>query len=142
MKKKSATLEKAIDSEVKTTVNNTNQSHNSTVKSKKKVIKSSKPKNLGTITENILVEISPDKYFILKDGRKIKSIKELALILETLDDESFYHHVTTDRNDFATWINDVFDDEELSSEIKNITRRSDIIIRIYKKMLERLESKN
>ncbi len=69
------------------------------------------------IRKHALKEAPTDKHFIVADGNKIKSVAELACALETMSEEVFKHHVNEARNDFASWINDVFDEKNLAAKI-------------------------
>src|SRR3989338_1924850 len=62
-------------------------------------------------------EIPPEQYFVLADGRALRSVRELAEILEQLEDHIFHHHVNEIKNDFATWVKDVFKDIELAEQL-------------------------
>ena len=85
--------------------------------------------------------IPSEKSFVLKDGTKIKGLRELASILPKLDENTFTHHVNEEKNDFANWIEEVFKNATLADKIKDITSPTIIaaIIKIYlsKKELER-----
>lgn len=61
--------------------------------------------------------------FVLKDGRKLKTMYELIDELETMPDETFREHVNEWKNDFATWIKDVFQAPNLADEIRHIQNR-------------------
>ncbi|MBW2972582.1 hypothetical protein KY359_06100 [Candidatus Woesearchaeota archaeon] len=63
------------------------------------------------------IELTPDKYFVLRSGTPIRSIEELAMMLDTISDEDFGHHVTESKNDFSTWINDVFGKKDLAESL-------------------------
>jgi hypothetical protein len=58
------------------------------------------------------------KEFLLYGEQKLKSIRELKNALITMDNEVYYHHVTPERNDFATWIRDVFNEYELAHKVR------------------------
>ena len=61
--------------------------------------------------------INKDQYFYLKNGNMIKDIEELAKVMDQLEDEIFYHHVSDERNDFANWIHHVFEEAELAKQL-------------------------
>lgn len=84
------------------------------------------------------IEATPDKWFALCDGRKVTDYYALAELLETLNDDSFNYHVTPDRNDFSTWIADVFNDEDLASSIRDTRNKFEMRARIYKHLFEKL----
>ena len=81
-----------------------------------------------------------EKVFYLKDGRKLKSLVELTEALESMSEDVFRHHVNEARNDFSNWIKDVFKDEELAKDIKDIRDRTDAEIRLLKHFVKKLSS--
>ncbi|GIU70372.1 MAG: hypothetical protein KatS3mg002_1608 [Candidatus Woesearchaeota archaeon] len=107
---------------------------------RKKTEKKEEKKKNSSKTKTIFIEILPDKYFILCDGRTIKDYRELAAILETISDDVFYYHVSSERNDFANWIRDVFGEEELADKIRNSKSRHEMIAILYKHLFEKLSS--
>lgn len=87
----------------------------------------------------LYVEVTPDKYFVLCDGRKVKSCKELADILQVINDDMFKYHVTDTKNDFSNWINDVFGEPDLAKKMKTIKNRLETSIELYRAMFDRLD---
>ena len=87
----------------------------------------------------LYVEVSPDKYFVLCDGRKIKSGKELADILQLISDDMFKYHVTDTKNDFYNWINDVFGEPDLAKKLRTIRNRMEMSIELYRNMFDKLD---
>ena len=86
----------------------------------------------------LYLEITPDKYFALCDGRQIKDYKELAEILETINDDVFNFHVNEQKNDFASWINDVFDERELAEKIRDMRNKFEIRAKLYEHLFNKL----
>ncbi len=68
-----------------------------------------------------------ENWFILKDGQAARNIPELAFHLRKMDTNQFYAHVTLGRNDFATWIRDVFHDDELASSLEQEHDKNKIV---------------
>ncbi|MFT4303011.1 MAG: hypothetical protein ACMXYG_00450 [Candidatus Woesearchaeota archaeon] len=67
------------------------------------------------------------KEFYFYNGHKICSLFELADYLSNADD-SFYHmHVSGNRNDFATWVSDVFSLKRLSGLIYLTKSREELV---------------
>ncbi len=62
-------------------------------------------------------EITPDQYFLLRNGQPLKSIAELCDALTFIDDITFEHHVNEYRNDFANWIRDVIKNPTLADKV-------------------------
>lgn len=69
--------------------------------------------------------IRQEQYFFLKDGTIIKSIEQLAKIMDEMHDDTFYHHVNDERHDFANWINDVFEEVELANQLMEAERHKE-----------------
>jgi|GEM_PF-4017878 len=84
----------------------------------------------STVKPGFVVESS--KYFYLHDGRTLKSIHEFVEALKTMDDYTFSHHVTVDRNDFANWISGVFGEIALASQVRSINDRTNLLIFMLK----------
>ncbi len=79
-------------------------------------------------------EVPHHNHFIVKGGSRIRSLKELASVLEAMDDDTFKHHVNSERNDFYNWLVEVIGDACLADLIKGITSREDMI-RVIKEAL-------
>jgi hypothetical protein len=85
---------------------------------------------------------APQEYcFILCNGKPVKNVQELADALGELGEDVFKHHVTPDKNDFATWINDVFKDEELAKELADTKDQQHTRIVMYKHLVNKLKDK-
>lgn len=89
--------------------------------------------------KSIFIELSPEKYFVLCNGSTIKDYKELAALLEIIGDDVFYYHVTSERNDFANWVRDVFEEEELAESIRHSKSRHEMMAILYKHLFHKLE---
>ena len=89
------------------------------------------------ITSNKPVNAKPENYFILVTGVPLKNLKELGNSLETMNDWVFNHHVNDSRNDFATWVNAVLKEEELSEELQSIRNSREMEMRIFKHLVNR-----
>lgn len=99
---------------------------------KKKVKRSSAPKKTKA---KIFSDAPGEHYFVLCNGQTIKSIKELADTLESVEDSVFFHHVNAERNDFATWVKDIFSEEALANELSGVADKGNTRIIIYRYLL-------
>ncbi|MEK6964052.1 MAG: hypothetical protein AABX70_06480 [Nanoarchaeota archaeon] len=72
-------------------------------------------------------EAAPDKQFILKNGERIASLKDLVEKLDSMSEEVFKEHVTENKNDFANWIKEVLKQEKLSEEIRTKKAKEDLL---------------
>ena len=71
---------------------------------------------------------APEKYhFVLKDGRRLRSLYELVDELETMSDDTFRHYANEFKNDFANWIEFVIGERALADEVRRLRARQDII---------------
>ncbi|MBD3209212.1 hypothetical protein GF367_02225 [Candidatus Woesearchaeota archaeon] len=68
-----------------------------------------------------------DFHFVTKSGARIKSVPELVQFLETMSDEEFNHHVTQDKNDFASWISQALRNQPLADYIAPLKKKQDVI---------------
>lgn len=73
---------------------------------------------MALVNSNILQDAPIDKYFWCKDGKVIRNLREAAKLIRGMDDEIFHHHVSNEKNDFATWIADVFQDQKLADKVR------------------------
>jgi len=76
-----------------------------------------------TITTHVLGETPETHQFVLSNGKKINSLFQLADELEQMGDDVFGHHVSAERNDFATWVNDVFNEKFLAEDMRKVWNR-------------------
>ena len=91
------------------------------------------------ITENTIKRDAPEtSYFVLCNGKPVKNIKELADVMEELEDQIFNYHVTTEKNDFATWIKDIFKDVELAEKLAGVKDKKHMQLVLYKHITNKL----
>lgn len=89
-----------------------------------------------TVTKKILGEAPEQHHFILKGGRHLKSIQELAGALEVMNDDVFSYHVNDMKNDFATWINDIFNENALANELRKTKNRIETRIKLLQRLVD------
>ena len=89
-------------------------------------------------TDTILMDVVPKHEFNIHMGPSIKNLQELADALEIMDEDTFKHHVTKDRNDFSNWVNNVICDTELSQDLLNVKTREDAL-KITKQRVKQLK---
>lgn len=75
-----------------------------------------------------ITSITAEQYFHAIDGQSLRSIEELLVFLRTCNDQSFMHHVTATRNDFANWVRDVFHQTQLADQLASTLDRNKIIV--------------
>lgn len=65
----------------------------------------------------MLKQVKPEHFFYCADGSVLRSIQELENKLRTIGSEAYAHHANESKNDFHNWIRDVFQEQELASQI-------------------------
>ena len=71
----------------------------------------------------VLSDTSSDRCFFCHDGCLSRNLQQLAECLDQMSDDSYNHHVTPVKNDFSTWIRDVFGDDKLANDLARCTNR-------------------
>lgn len=88
----------------------------------------------------VYLEDVPEQYaFYVNNGRKLVNLRELAKALDEMDDTTFHHHVTQDRNDFHNWVRDIVLDLELANRLLAAKTRQEAA-RIVKERIKEIES--
>jgi circadian clock protein KaiC len=77
--------------------------------------------------EEVLRDISSDKYFYLHNGTVIKNVEELINNLKNMDNETFKYHVNDIKNDFSSWIKSLHGKKELAERIAKVKDKEEII---------------
>ncbi len=81
--------------------------------------------------------VNPEHYFSLCTGVLIKNIKELAFALEYISDEEYDHHVNHSKNDFSSWVRDVFGKKELAEKLLKTRDKKDMQIALFKDIMKK-----
>src|SRR3989344_780418 len=90
------------------------------------------------IKKKILGEAPEEHHFVVADGKKLKNVLELADALETMSEEIFRHHANEFKNDFSSWVRDVFYDHSLAEDIGRAKNRLETQIAILRRMVKEL----
>jgi hypothetical protein len=72
-------------------------------------------------------KVPHDKAFHLSNGKVLTCLNDLVHELEFMDDSVFHHHVTSRRNDFASWADHVLNNGKLAALMKPITNKDDLV---------------
>ena len=93
---------------------------------------------------SIQKEADPEFAFIFHNGTSVQTISELLSVLKQTDDSVFYAHVRQDANDFANWIQYVFKQKALASQLlktkdkqQTITLLENAIKPVQKKIVQK-----
>ena len=71
-------------------------------------------------------QVTQPPTFHLCDGRVIAGPTSLAFVAEDMTDDVFSHHVTKEKNDFATWIEQGLNDTELAARVRTATNPQEL----------------
>ncbi len=85
---------------------------------------------------NYLRDAAPEQCFWVNNGPILKGIEELANTLPDMANETYRHHVNSEKNDFSKWISEVIGDTKLSNELISSRSRESAL----KKIRNRLNS--
>lgn len=118
----------------KSTTKGVKKSAQSTKKSTKK---SSTKKKTVIRKKRVVGKVDPDKYFVLYNGVRLENYLVLAQVMDELDEETFRHHVNPEKNDFATWVQDAFDEPELAARLRGVMSPLEVRLTIYKYLVEK-----
>jgi hypothetical protein len=83
--------------------------------------------------------IGEDKWFYFAGGKVAKSIEELMLRLKEINSEEFVFHVNGAKNDFANWIEGVFQITDLADEVRHVMEKKETVL-LLKRYLHRQNS--
>ncbi|MFA6073372.1 MAG: hypothetical protein WC758_04630 [Candidatus Woesearchaeota archaeon] len=74
------------------------------------------------------LRVNEDQAFILSDGTKLYSLQNLMNELPRMNDEIFSFHVNLEKNDFASWIRNVFKLEELATKLILVKTKEELLL--------------
>lgn len=86
----------------------------------------------------LLKDVKEEVFFSVIDGSTVKNVMGLADALDMMSDDSYYYHVTNDKNDFSNWVRDVIKEETLADEIAKIHNRLQTEVAILRYFLKKL----
>lgn len=72
-------------------------------------------------------QVPENKCFIMKNGLKLRTLRELSNALKHIDSETYNFHCNENKNDFANWIRDVIGEQELAHKIRSAKTKQEII---------------
>ncbi len=78
-------------------------------------------------TDNI-IKTPPTQYFYVKNGDIIRGITEMKIVLEKMDDFTFYYHANDNKNDFAEWIEAIYHNKNLADLIASAKTKEQLIM--------------
>lgn len=73
---------------------------------------------LSSIEDKRNFRVAEDKSFTLVNGDKLFTLDELSEAINLIEPEVFHSHVNEHKNDFASWVEGVFEEPELASRLR------------------------
>ena len=86
----------------------------------------------GSASNTSSIISDESRFFYCEDGKILRSLQDLALALESMDDQVFASHVNDYKNDFADWIEGVLQDKLLAQKIRPIKNRHELVFFLKK----------
>ncbi|MEM3154507.1 MAG: hypothetical protein QW165_02995 [Candidatus Woesearchaeota archaeon] len=84
----------------------------------------------------MLENVKTEHEFVLFGGKRIKNIVELCKEIKQMPEETFRHHVTEQKNDFANWIEACTKEERLGQLIRTTKNRERMAAIIERRIKE------
>lgn len=78
-----------------------------------------------TIKPKFMEDVHPNSRFYTWDGSVLNNISDLYDHLLNMDNLTYSHHVTKNKNDFHNWIKDVIKDQQLADNILQSSSREE-----------------
>lgn len=85
---------------------------------------------------------NPEHYFYSKSGQVLKDIEDLFKCIKNISNEDFSHHVNSEKNDFANWVNDILLDKNFASALRKASSKDKMIEVVRNKYKTYMKSKN
>ena len=79
-----------------------------------------------TKKQSRVIEAPEESYFWVFNGPILRSINDLQDALTDMTKDQFEFHIKRNGNDFARWIKDVFNEEELSKQVAKLKSKRGI----------------
>jgi hypothetical protein len=97
-----------------------------------------------TIKKKVTGKAPEEYHFVLKDGKRLGTVLELIDALEIMPEDMYKHHVKDTKNDFSTWLRDVFDEKHLAEDLRYVHHRFEaqriLMKHIMRKMLQEVKT--
>lgn len=74
-----------------------------------------------------LMEAPSGQRFFIFEGPSLKSLQDLNYYLTTMTDRQINHHISEERNDFASWVRDVLKQNKLASDFEKTRSREEML---------------
>jgi hypothetical protein len=68
--------------------------------------------------QRLLGDVPQEQAFWVNDGCVVRNLKELNEEFKHMSNDIYIYHANGEKNDFATWIKDVYGDEVLAANLR------------------------
>jgi len=65
-----------------------------------------------------MISAEHERRFWVHDGQVLQNLKELCDAFENMSNETYQHHVTAEKNDFASWVEFILEDPMLAEKLR------------------------
>lgn len=90
------------------------------------------------MNKKVLKKVPSEVSFYIVNNVVCSDLLELAEALEDLAEEHFKHHVTEMKNDFANWVENVFEEPKLAKRLREAKTQEKHIIVLLKHVLKNI----
>jgi len=101
--------------------------------------KTSKKKTVKKTVKKGLKKVSPDVSFYMIDGSCCSDLLQLSEAIDRLADDMFQHHVKEMNNDFANWVEAIFDEKGLAKKLRNAKTKNRHVVEILKFVVKKVK---
>ncbi len=88
--------------------------------------------------KKLFTEAHPSNHFFVSDGSVIKNAAELIDALEKMHEDTYKFHANEEKNDFSSWVRDVFGEHKLAENLKSAASKADAQLAVAKALLKEL----
>lgn len=82
----------------------------------------------------VMIDARDEQCFWVNFGPVVKNLAELKTAVEEMSDEQFAYHTKRDGNDFARWVEDIFNQAKLAAKLTLAKDRKDFAKILGKKL--------
>ncbi|MEM3374278.1 MAG: hypothetical protein QXE31_03580 [Candidatus Woesearchaeota archaeon] len=79
------------------------------------------------MAKKLEIQCPDENIFWLCNGKTLKTIKELLNELKVMEESVFKYHVNDEKDDFANWLKDIFNEFELVDKLKGVKDKNKYI---------------
>ncbi len=88
--------------------------------------------------KKLFTEAHPSNHFFVSDGSVIKNVVELIDALEKMHEDTYKFHANEEKNDFSSWVKDVFGEHKLAENLKTAASKAEAQLAVAKSLLNEL----